>query len=1027
MRKGGFAATMLLAVLLTAALAAPAYAVPLAEWEADEAKLLGYEPVTRADLPDEWQQLSDDELRQLMDEIYAEADEHYFADEYRQALPGFQHLIYLARTLGDTKHTGNCLNNIGLVYSGLGEYVESLTYYEQSLAICREIGDVSNEGTTLDNIGNVHRNLGQYKQALDYYEQFLAMKREIGDVAGEGIALNNIGSVYDSLGQYEVALDYHERSLAIRRVIGDVAEEAVTLNNIGCVYKNLGEYVEALSYYEQSLAIKREVGDVAGEGIALNNIGSVYDSLGQYEVALTYYEQSLDIFRALGHIRGEGTTLNNIGLVYTSLGQYEEALEYYEQSLAIRREIGDVASEGSTLNNIGLVHNDLGQYEEALEYFEQSLAIMREIGDVAAEGTALNNIGLVCDSLGQYEEALEYYEQSLAIKREIGDVAGEGATLNNIGSVYGCLGLYENALVFLEQSLATMREIGDVAVERNSLYSIGSVYRQSGWPEQAIEHYRGAFDIDMSQATQFTWESGMKGGLVDNLADTASLLASTQLLLHLDEDAFATVQSAKGVPLLQLLEQAQVQSDDPAVQEALNSYRDAQAALQKYRDDLYRLDEDDYEQRAYITARIEEYQAQANDAWDYIREHEPRLTEIIEVQGLSVEQVQDEIMQPGQVVLEYLVTDEEVILFCLPWEGELTVARILLPEPEARTSLGAGLVSAQDEDRSFDQWVSDQLRDLYGAGKEDSRQAGRELYELLVAPVADSIPAEAELIICPDRSLFLVPFEALVGPEDEYLLERHPLSYSTSATMLHHVKDAGGAACALVAGISFSGGEGGGTRSARDPLRAGLYGHRDFGPLAAVLPEARNVAALLDAQELLLEDQATEPALRESMPGCRVIHLATHGFLSQVPLLNGVVLYQEEQEEEEDDADPDWGRDISGSDGFLRMSEVMGIPLDGCELVALSCCHTAEGEANPGAGVMGMTQGFLYAGARSVLASLRGVHDDETRALMEQFYRNWQQEGMSKREALRQAKLWLLDEKGVGAAKWAPFVLYGLE
>jgi len=55
------------------------------------------------------------------------------------------------------------------------------------------------------------------------------------------------------------------------------------------------------------------------------------------------------------------------------------------------------------------------------------------------------------------------------------------------------------------------------------------------------------------------------------------------------------------------------------------------------------------------------------------------------------------------------------------------------------------------------------------------------------------------------------------------------------------------------------------------------------------------------------------------------------------------------------------------------------------------------------------------------------VHDDETRALMEQFYRNWQQEGLSKREALRQAKLWMLGEKGVLPAKWAPFVLYGLE
>ncbi len=1248
MRIGGFAAALLLAAVLTAALAAPAQAVPLAEWEADEAKLLGEEPVTRADLPDEWQQLSDDELRQLMDEIYAEADELRDAGEDQQALPGLQRHVYLAWVLDDLKEVGTGLNAIGLVCDNLGQYERALTYYEQSLAIGREIGDRRREGValqnigvvfnnyyedyeqaieyyeqalaiyaevgedvnygmTLNNIGRAHRLMGNYDEALlfygraldkrreiedtrgviqslrdigalywhqledyeqaaPYYEQVLDLYRDLGDRQGEADTLNYIGVLRERLGSDQSAIDAYVEALAVSREAGDPSTESLVLLNIGKTYKRLEEYDEALEYLEQALdacekadnaqrhgyvlgnmaEIARELGrtedalayyglanekfnetgDAQGQVIALHNLGSLNDDLRNNELAIEYLERSLELARETEDARGTLLALHVLGIVYGRLGKYRRAAEYLEEALSIRdladiapdspptelallsdfgcccthqglnekalalhervlaiyRTRGDAAGVAGAMANLGIVYSSLEQQETGLAYLRNALTAFEEQGLVHEENQALNNIGIVYDGLGQHEEALKYYEQSLGLSREVGDQDLEARTLHNMASAYHGLEMSEEALKQYEQSTAIAREIGDQFIETNGLQCMGSIYRQLEQRAKAVDCYEqclalnqevGNLDAELgalqgigivhesedqyaeaakyygraaetasSRATEFTWESGLKSGLVRDLSWTASRLTLVLFELGLLDDAFTTVQSGKGVPLLQLLMQAEVQVDDPAVQQALDSYRDAQAALQKCREDLCKLEDDDEEHRADIEARLEEYTAQANDAWDYIREHEPRLTEIIEVQGLSAEQVQAEILQPGQVVLEYMqvdgLTDDDpgsLLIFCLPWEGELTAVRTALPEPEAEAGSSWRVTPSseqEDEDLSFDQWVTDQLVELYGKQRAASRQAGRALYELLVAPVADSIPAEAELIICPDRSLFLVPFEALVGPDDEYLLERHPLTYSTSATMLRYVKDAGGAAGALVAGVSFSGNEGGGTRSARDPLRAGLYGHRDFGPLPAVPMEARNVAALLGAEEplLLVESQATEPALRESMPGCRVIHLATHGFLSGVPLLNGVVLYQQEEQEEEqeeEDAALDWGRDISGSDGFLRMSEVMGISLDGCELVALSCCHTAEGEANPGAGVMGMTQGFLYAGARSVLASLRGVHDDETRALMEQFYRNWQQEGLSKREALRQAKLWMLGEKGVGAAKWAPFVLYGLE
>jgi CHAT domain-containing protein len=51
-----------------------------------------------------------------------------------------------------------------------------------------------------------------------------------------------------------------------------------------------------------------------------------------------------------------------------------------------------------------------------------------------------------------------------------------------------------------------------------------------------------------------------------------------------------------------------------------------------------------------------------------------------------------------------------------------------------------------------------------------------------------------------------------------------------------------------------------------------------------------------------------------------------------------------------------------------------------------------------------------------------------TRRLMVEFYRNWREKGMSKREALRAAKQTLAADPQFAAPHyWAPFVLYGMD
>jgi CHAT domain-containing protein len=114
------------------------------------------------------------------------------------------------------------------------------------------------------------------------------------------------------------------------------------------------------------------------------------------------------------------------------------------------------------------------------------------------------------------------------------------------------------------------------------------------------------------------------------------------------------------------------------------------------------------------------------------------------------------------------------------------------------------------------------------------------------------------------------------------------------------------------------------------------------------------------------------------------------------------------------------------------MSKILTLSLD-ADLVVLSACETAKGKMLLGEGVVGLTSAFLYAGSRSVVASLWTVNDQSTSLFMEAFYRNLK-EGVSKAEALRRARVQLMQAKGdVGgvtidyAAPYfcAPFILVG--
>src|SRR5262249_56478592 len=70
--------------------------------------------------------------------------------------------------------------------------------------------------------------------------------------------------------------------------------------------------------------------------------------------------------------------------------------------------------------------------------------------------------------------------------------------------------------------------------------------------------------------------------------------------------------------------------------------------------------------------------------------------------------------------------------------------------------------------------------------------------------------------------------------------------------------------------------------------------------------------------------------------------------------------------------------------GFLRLYDIYNLRL-GADLVVLSACQTALGKEIKGEGLVGLTRGFMYAGAPHVVASLWQVDDRATAGLVQRF------------------------------------------
>jgi CHAT domain-containing protein/Tfp pilus assembly protein PilF len=886
------------------------------------------------------------------------------ADARRAALEKFEALIPVFRTLEDRPMEVLTLNTAALGYHAMGELTKALDYYGQAVPLSRALGYLAIEAALLNNIGGVYDILGEPQKAFDYYGQALPLWRSLNNDGGQGDTLNNIGVIYFNLGEVQKALEYYQQALPLRQASGNKRREADTLDNIGIVYRVLGDPSQAFDHLQRALELRREAKDVAGEANSLHYIGYTYAAMDKPEKALDYYQRALPLRRTAGDRRGEAVTLNAAGEIYASRGETDKSFEHHQQALELLRAVGDRRLEAVTQVLIGNIHALSGRSQEAVRNYTQSISIFESLGAKRDEAWARQGLARIERDRGNLGEARRQIETTIALV----EAMRIQVSSRQLRASY--LATKQNAYEFYTDLLMLMHRCDPKAGHDAEAFQISERARARGFREMLAES-----GVDLRQ--------GVDPVLLER------------------ERHLSQVLNAKAERLMRLRGQRNTDEQVAALKQEVGGLEN-------------------------------EYQQVQGD----IRRRSPHYAAITQPSTLALREVQQQLLDRDTMLLEYSLGSERSYLWAISqnsYKSYELPARDRIDQSARRLY---GLVRARSVKKKNERET--QRRERIRRADAELGKAAAELGEMVLGPVAEELGAK-RLALVADGMLQYIPFAMLPvsSARSVYqpLIVKHEIVTLASASALAvQRKERAGRKMAprniaVIADPVFDVADPRVNSGVREQPRvpdvyatrivehlsdgeAKLriprlpYTRQEAERILSVMPTGANLKAVdFNAQRAA--------ALGGELREYRYVHFATHGYIdSEKPGLSAIVLSLVDEQGQ-------------ARDGFLRAQEIYNLQLP-AELVVLSACQTGLGRDIKGEGLVGLTRGFMYAGAPRVIVSLWSVSDRGTADLMGRLYAGMIKTGQRPAAALRSAQLEMWRQKGWRSPYyWAAFVQQG--
>ena len=839
-------------------------------------------------------------------------------------------------------------------------------------------------------------NYDDHARALGTAQNALTLWKTTGDKKGIARAYEQVGTCYLAQNMLGEATQSLEQAVPLWQELNDSPAQAGALIRLGIIELRKAEWQSSISRFVQAQGLIDEAAEPAKMGHIACGMAEVYneynlpaDGLIHYQRALTYYQQTQD-----SHLIWYATW--GLGWTYYLLHQYPEALNYLEQSLT-KVNSKDGPEAALSREYIAMVRLETGEYPAALQDLQFALEVYQRAFNPMEAARVQGLIGQVFEQQGQFARARGSYLKAVDVFHKLSDQVNEASVYYALGRMELKREKYAEAENYLTRSIQMTERMHRIPTSRDlSVAFFGSVHDRY---QAYIECLMGKHKSDPTRAFEIT--------------------------------AFETSEAARARSLAEFLRASYndfAPGVDPALAQREKSLRQSIWQKAEYRSQLLSSKEtpSGLNELKSVNADLSQLEAEYSQLIDTINQRYPAFKQITQPTAWDLRRIQTEIVKDDQtLLLEYsigatksyvwAVSHDKIMTYQLPGEPTITEA--------ARK-------------------VSSLLALPPMSGNNDNlTQAIQELSRIILSPVAAELNKRVVIVVA-DGALNYIPFQVLQMPsENEPLVAKHEIVNAPSASILGDLRDErerrstptnllaafgdpvfystatahnaekpdGEITAALTRSIPWR-------STLRDiDLNRDSFDPSVITPLFYAARELTNLRDMAGGQSLVLGQFAAtrERLLNTDFSQYAILHLATHGFLDpKRPEYSGLLLSTVNNQ----------GKQI---DGFVGLQDIYQLRAP-VLMVVLSACQTALGKDVRGEGLVGITRGFMHAGASSVVASLWNVDDGATAELMKRFYSNLLQHGMSSAEALRAAQNSIRQEpEWQSPYYWGAFTIQG--
>ena len=914
------------------------------------------------------------------------AESLYFAAEYDSAAHIWRATLATDSVRLDSAAQAHILMWMGMREWRLGNYDSARVIGERSLALKLRLGRTAELSRSYNSLGLIARDEGRLTESRDLFAKAIETARAVGDTAGINRGAINLALVQQDLGEFTEAQKGFETARDAGRAMKDARLEGNALNNLGALLIRMGDPAGAVPLLHDAVARYTSIGYHTGLQNTMGQLATAYDALGNPQQAFTLLDSASRMANAQGLKQEEQNNLRLFGELYQEIGDHQRALSYLARARALSAELGLDRETAVVLRAEARSQLAVGRADIAAERLTAALAMNRAQKASFDEMTNLLAMSELAERSGNPRVARAHLDEARAIAQRI-----------NTASARAEIGLSEARLA---RHSSDWRRV--IEVLRTVDRDIGSARASGTWEAHALRAraYAGLNQLDSAvaagrlavAAAERVRSNIAPGALRTSFASERSIiyadLAVVLLRLNRTAEAFEVADAARGRAMLEHLSQAR---RDLGERGATRDLAEGERLLRQI-DQLTNLlrEADRVPQRERAAADEERMGAMAERLASIESEYEGLIARTVSADreragmigaaGTGAPSV-SRALSNDEALVEYLVTPTQVLAFVVRRDG-IRYHSIPVTEPDlaGRVRIARGLaakVSALDS------------RDL---------SVFRGLHGILIAPLEGSLRGASRVILVPHSTLSYLPFAALLDDKGSYLSDRYAILYAPSAGSLVSMR----------------------ARKERDRVSNRTV---VLAPFPVALPstkrEANDVRAAVRPSRVLLGATASEPALRSALAGSAIVHVASHAVLNaRNPLFSRIELARPETESAQ----------TSANDGRLDVHELFGMNV-GTRLVFLSGCETGLGTAwstdfARGEDYATLAHAFLYAGARTVVATLWRIDDEAAAVFASRFYRNLKR--MPPAEALAAAQKEVRRNARFAAPyNWAAYTLSG--